>query len=403
MNSRRRFILLFSAFALAKSISLRNLVPLVGLMSPYKAVSAVDPLTAINTAQTALSLIRSFSAQTDGGLSAYLQSIHQFQKISLDLLDEVVRGIGNLALQINDLRTEIPLLLDQSRLRAYLDDAISAQTQFRILRTSYDTAPKSQQKKFDQDFLAVEQQIVTARGRADSYYSFDASLAVPVCLSVEIAAKYQNGKSALIPETLRHYLNWLDGILDVKTPGSLANSLKGYADEFNLIAAGDRFKQQVTLGCLVPRVAVSYLPHPEENQFVFSSRVGLEPREMKVILASQPAGQSGAKELIAQTPTFIRSPGLPNCAAVDLDARFGISIEGKGTMVANTEEIENSQSIISDKKFSEFVENAKREHQAELDSLNRKALRIALLADALAATQEVRSSVVRTLRQLGEL
>lgn len=420
MNRIRRMFLALPTSIVVPRVARQVIIAALSL-SAVRTARAVDPLTAIALAQTTLSLIRSFSAQPDGGLSAYLQSIHELQKLSLELLDEIAKGIGSLALQINDLRTEIPIFLEQSRLRAYLDDAISAQTQFRILRNSYDSATKSQKQKLDLDFLALEQQIVTARGRADSYSSFDAAIAVSLCLSVEVAAKYQNGKSVLIPETLRHYLNWLDEILNPNTNGSLARTLKDEASSFANLAASAKFKPHsifalagpikiedyTVIGCISPIAKVSYRPEPDVNQFIYSSDMTLAPRAIAVFLVSRTAGQTGAKEIYIQSADLIQLSAnrIPEtgmtCEAKKLTTTFGLSIDGRGVRVLSQNEIESFPTLYSEPEIKKAIESAQKAFQGELDSLNRKALRIALLSDAVVAAHETRSEIGRTMKTMG--
>lgn len=193
--------------------------PIVG-----NAHAAIDPLTAITIAQTALGVIDGFTAKGDGGLSATLQAqLHYLELISRQV-DTVIVALGEVQATLARLPEQMRAQNELDRMISYYDRIRSFGNAFREKFASEQGATARQLRALTVDYKRIADEIQIMRGSIGNYHSLIPAMAAPLTLAVEVAARRRSGEVMQIRPALDYYQTWVEGMIDPQMVDSIGQT-----------------------------------------------------------------------------------------------------------------------------------------------------------------------------------
>jgi len=272
-EGRRKF--LQAGVALGGLGILSSLRPFDGLI--IREAHALDPVSIFAIANTAISVVRSFSSQAgDGGLNAMLNANLQYQRVLADQVNEIQKSLLALSDAMSKFPAQFRDLLEDDRIKGYYVDLLATMRQFDGLLSATAAAGPAERNRYQMDIDRLRADARLAGTRLAIYPSLLPAIAAPLAVALEVALNYKSGQPNSVPVALRNHIAWCKRISDPSLPKSVAANLVELTANHDRIEANlrqTRFgKQQgvspgvATIGC------VNYGEHERIQVLVSSAK-----------------------------------------------------------------------------------------------------------------------------------
>lgn len=240
MQGRRRALKGFvkgSAAALAYVSGWSRLGNQASLMSTSHA--AVDPVTAMVAAQTALNLVSSF-ASSDGGMGAMLKAQRQMLVLISEQLDDVVKALADVRVRLASMPQLVADEAERSRLAGYYETVISRSGSLKESGEAWFNSKTSAsvRKQLVSDFRMIADDVRDARGALFVHPTLIAAAALPIALTTEVAARRLAGQTDLLVPALNSYEQAIKNCLDSTRSRSVSATLESTLRHHNELVAG---------------------------------------------------------------------------------------------------------------------------------------------------------------------
>lgn len=190
----------------------------------------MDPSTIIAIIQGAMAVIKMFSNQSDGGLSAMLQANIAYQRLITAQLDLTLSQLAELRGAISDLKAFIPEALADNRATGYYERINGQKDLFKECYITERNNPDRREELVPR-YQNIADNISDARGDLSNHTSLIAAAALPVCLGLEVSATRKARHEITLSETLNSYSEWIKRILSPSIRESVAGQLNRWLEE----------------------------------------------------------------------------------------------------------------------------------------------------------------------------
>lgn len=329
-----------------------------------------------------------------------LTGILQYERQSIELLYQTSQQLTQVQLQIDDLRSYLPIAIQSAILRQYYDEVRAAATNLRDVLPLLDKVKAAERKKLDANLENQYQQLALARGKLEGYPSFDAALAYPLCLAAETTLILATARQSLLKPRLKQYIEWGNSILDQSNPSSLAGSTTRTATAYlSSYEGNDKLDSRfVEVDCTA--FPYQWTTHGNGMTWTLSSTMCIS----KGKLPSRRLRQDElGYEWYLDKVKYQRCSNELHCVAGTL-----VSMDGESALAFNKEMTEQGPDraipspIISSNTIAQLGERLRASNeQLTLGDPNGKLLQIALQSSLTVAIYDAQNKAMRALDNLG--